>query len=95
MCMQRLKKGKRRQKRRFHSLVVSTMRQVHRGLRYVLLNARKHGIRIPFGEPDPFSSGPWFEFWKGRRPSFATSYLSRHRGSRSWSSWCVRTCPWA
>jgi REP-associated tyrosine transposase len=56
--------------RRFHSLVVSTMRQVHRGLRYVLNNARKHGIRIPFGEPDPFSSGPWFSFWKGRRQAF-------------------------
>ena len=46
------------------------MRQVHRALRYVLLNARKHGIRIPFGEPDPFSSGPWFKFWKGRRQAF-------------------------
>ena len=56
--------------RRFHSVVVSTMRQVHRALRYVLLNARKHGIRIPFGEPDPFSSGPWFRFWKGRRQAF-------------------------
>jgi REP element-mobilizing transposase RayT len=56
--------------RRFDSVVVSTMRQVHRALRYVLLNARKHGIRIPFGEPDPFSSGPWFKFWKGRRQAF-------------------------
>ena len=58
--------------RRFHSVVVSTMRQVHRALRYVLLNARKHGIRIPFGEPDPFSSGPWFKDWRGRRQAFRT-----------------------
>jgi len=58
--------------RRFHSVVVTTMRQVHRGLRYVLNNARKHGIRIPFGQPDPFSSGPWFKHWKERRPPFRT-----------------------
>ena len=58
--------------RRFHSVVVSTMRQVHRALRYVLLNARKHGIRIPFGQPDPFSSGPWFKDWRGRRQAFRT-----------------------
>jgi REP element-mobilizing transposase RayT len=58
--------------RRFHSAVVSTMRQVHRGLRYVLMNARKHGIPIPFGQPDPFSSGPWFKSWRGRRQAFRT-----------------------
>ncbi len=23
--------------------------------------ARRQGIPIPFGQPDPFSPGPWFE----------------------------------
>jgi REP element-mobilizing transposase RayT len=51
---------------RFHSTVLSTMRQVHRGLRYVLNNARKHGVFVPHGQPDPFSSGPWFQHWRER-----------------------------
>ena len=58
--------------RRFHSAIVSTLRQVHRGLRYVLHNARKHGIKIPFGRPDPFSSASWFKHWRERRPPFRT-----------------------
>jgi len=45
--------------RRFHSVVVSTMRQVHRALRYVLLNARKHSS-LPPGFVDQCSSAPWF-----------------------------------
>ena len=58
--------------RRFHCTRVTTMRQVHRGLRYVLNNARKHGIEIPPGQPDPFSSAAWFRHWRERRPPFRT-----------------------
>jgi hypothetical protein len=39
---------------------------------YVLNNARKHRVRLPRGVPDPYSSGPWFPYWRdhpgGRRP---------------------------
>src|SRR6187549_1390111 len=70
--------------RRFHSVVVSTMRQVHRALRYVLLNARKHGSRIrsPRGRGSRTGGG-------AGRPSARMSHRSHHRGSRSWSSSCA------
>ena len=55
---------------RYHLRVLKCPRQVRNAIAYVLLNARKHGIRIPFGQPDPFSSGPWFGFWRGRRGAF-------------------------
>ena len=42
------------------------LQAMRRGFIYVLQNARRHGIRLPPGEPDPFSSGPWFRFWRGR-----------------------------
>jgi REP element-mobilizing transposase RayT len=55
--------------RRFDSVVVSTMRQVHRALRYVSERAQAR-------DPDPVRRarsvllGPWFKFWKGRRQAF-------------------------
>ena len=49
---------------RFHARLAKGMHAVRRSLVYVLQNARKHGIRIPKGEPDPYSSGPWFRYWK-------------------------------
>src|SRR5262245_14278028 len=52
---------------RYHARVIRTMREIRRAIRYVVLNARKHGIRIPKDTPDPCSSGPWFQFWRGRR----------------------------
>ena len=51
---------------RFHNAILKTMHQVHRGLRYVLNNASKHGIPLPRGKPDPYSSGPWFKHWRER-----------------------------
>ena len=50
---------------RYYAGWVKTVDQVHRVIRYVLQNARKHGIPIPAGEPDPYSSGPWFRSWHG------------------------------
>jgi REP element-mobilizing transposase RayT len=51
---------------RYHARVVRTMNEIRRAMRYVLLNARKHGIGIPKDRPDPCSSAPWFQRWRGR-----------------------------
>lgn len=50
---------------RYHSEPLRSPRQVHAALRYVLLNARRHGI-APRRNPDwidPFSSGRYFTGW--------------------------------
>jgi REP element-mobilizing transposase RayT len=39
--------------------------QIRRALVYVLQNARKHGIPLPSGMIDRYSSGRWFDGWKG------------------------------
>ena len=50
---------------RYHSRVITpTVYQVKKVLRYVLQNARKHGVSLPRGEPDPFSSARWFNWWQ-------------------------------
>ena len=59
---------------RYHHHLLRTPREVHRALRYVLLNARKHAgkargavraVRTVF---DPASSARWFDGWKmGKR----------------------------
>ena len=51
---------------RFFARALRKLQAMRRGFIYVLQNARRHGIRLPPGEPDPFSSGPWFRFWRGR-----------------------------
>ena len=50
---------------RFFARVLAGLQEVRSALRYVLLNARKHGIPIPKDTPDPCSSGPWYRFWLG------------------------------
>lgn len=55
---------------RYHSRVLRTPREVHRTLRYVLLNARKHAgkagtpMRATVARLDPASSARWFDGWK-------------------------------
>jgi len=51
---------------RFFARALRKMQAMRRAFIYVLQNARRHGIRLPPGEPDPFSSGPWFRFWRER-----------------------------
>jgi REP element-mobilizing transposase RayT len=55
---------------RFHARVLKGWREVKNAVRYVLNNARKHGIRIPKDTPDPCSSGPWYDRWfeRGGKP---------------------------
>jgi REP element-mobilizing transposase RayT len=49
---------------RYHvRLVQKTMYQVRKVIRYVLQNARKHGIPLPPEQPDPYSSGLWLTTW--------------------------------
>jgi REP element-mobilizing transposase RayT len=56
---------------RFFARALRTMKSMRRALVYVLHNARKHGLRVPEDRPDPYSSGPWFRFWR-ERPSLRT-----------------------
>jgi putative transposase len=51
---------------RFFARALRTMQAMRRAFIYVVQNARRHGIKLPRGEPDPFSSGPWFRFWRER-----------------------------
>jgi REP element-mobilizing transposase RayT len=56
---------------RYHSRMLRTPREVHRALRYVLLNARRHAgnakastLRAMDVLLDPASSARWFDGWK-------------------------------
>jgi hypothetical protein len=50
---------------RFHHRVLETPKEVHRALRYVLLNARRHASNVRGAlKLDPASSGRWFDGWK-------------------------------
>ena len=51
---------------RFFARVLTGLQEVRRAVRYVLLNARRHGVSIPEDTPDPCSSGPWYPHWLGR-----------------------------
>lgn len=59
---------------RYHARTLTTPREVHHALRYVLLNARRHATtaRASLTRPvrlDPASSGRWFEGWKRQPPT--------------------------
>ena len=50
---------------RYHDHILHTPREVRNALAYVLNNASKHGVAVPRGWPDPYSSGRWFTGWRG------------------------------
>jgi REP element-mobilizing transposase RayT len=54
---------------RYHSRALRTPREVRAVLRYVLLNARRHGVRARPSWIDPASSGRWFDGWRTRQPT--------------------------
>ena len=69
---------------RYHSRLLKSPREVHRALRYVLLNARRHAAsaraavaRATKVALDPASSARWFDGWKRR-----ASGTERASGSR-------------
>ena len=50
---------------RYHMRVLTTPREVHHALRYVLLNARRHARRLVGAVLlDPASSARWFDGWR-------------------------------
>src|SRR5574341_762206 len=56
---------------RYFARALETIKQMQRALRYVLMNARKHGTWNSTDRPDPFSSGPWVRWnsiYHFRRP---------------------------
>ena len=52
---------------RYHAVTLRTPWQVRAALCYVLQNARRHGLDVPVGAPDPFSSAWWFTGWSHER----------------------------
>src|SRR5688572_8876198 len=52
---------------RYHAVRLKTARQVRAALCYVLQNARRHGMDVPAGAPDVFSSAWWFDGWSHDR----------------------------
>ena len=52
---------------RYHAVRLKTAKQVRAALCYVLQNARRHGMDVPAGVPDVFSSAWWFNGWTHER----------------------------
>jgi REP element-mobilizing transposase RayT len=50
---------------RFHGRDLKTPREVRAVLEYLMHNARRHGYRVAAEGPDPYSSGRWFDGWRG------------------------------
>ena len=48
---------------RYFALAILKRTQLWRTLRYVLNNARKHGVWSQPNQPDPYSSARWFLRW--------------------------------
>src|SRR5574341_2318527 len=48
---------------RYFARALETWKQVQRAVRYVVLNAKKHGTWNSNDRPDPFSSGQWVTRW--------------------------------
>ena len=51
---------------RYFAAAAKSVRQMWRTIRYVINNGRKHGSWRIEGRPDPYSSGPWFGYWRER-----------------------------
>jgi hypothetical protein len=67
---------------RFHARALRTPREVRHALAYVLLNGAKHGCSR--GKIDPFSSGDWFDGWKGELRRFFEGLPSPVARARAW-----------
>ena len=68
---------------RYHARILQTPRAVRTALIYVLQNARKHGAWRAL-VPDAYSSGPWFEGWKGGNQKGAESSPRILQRARTW-----------
>ena len=54
---------------RWHGRALGSPREVRNALAYVLLNFRKHSRGRAGAGIDPYSSGAWFDGWRGWRPT--------------------------
>jgi hypothetical protein len=64
---------------RYHHRILKTPREVRSALRYVLLNARRHGVRL--AGIDFYSSSEWFDGW---RPSIRETRPTIIMRARTW-----------
>lgn len=71
---------------RFHLHVLASPRQVRNALRYVLLNARKHGVDRPERDwIDPYSSAVTFDGWAIRiSPGWSSRFAPPVAAPRTW-----------
>ena len=67
---------------RYHERVLATPRQVRNAVKYVILNARKHGVRLAAREIDPCSSGVALTAWNG--PTRAARVSPPVMAPRTW-----------
>lgn len=69
---------------RYHARALRSPREVRAALGYVLSNARRHGIAL--AGADPFSSGVWFDGWRGamREGHEAMERPGWLRAARTW-----------
>jgi len=72
---------------RYFARALTKVTQVRRLFRYVLNNARKHGVPIPKGQVDPYSSARWF-------PGWAESIKRPNRSSLVAMPECFETAHW-
>jgi REP element-mobilizing transposase RayT len=70
---------------RYFAVVVKSPRQAMKVLKYVLNNARKHGVQLAESMPDPFSSARWFSRWleRPRKPLRSPPVVE----AWSWEPW--------
>ena len=67
---------------RYHRRDLTTPREVHHALVYVLCNARKHAAGVP--RFDGCSSAPWFDGWRDAPPAAPPDLRRPVRAARSW-----------
>ena len=69
---------------RYFAVVVKSTRQAMKVLKYVLNNARKHGLRMASYEADPFSSGDVFYGWERLPEEFGETSVGLVAKARTW-----------
>jgi len=81
---------------RYHARMLPTPREVHRVLRYVMLNARRHAAKMRSAvktpvRHDPASSAQWFDGWRRSGPGARTDVA---RGQPAFASPVARARTW-
>lgn len=68
---------------RYHARALETPRAVRNAIVYVLMNAKKHGMRVSRGI-DAFSSAPWFDGFSTRIIEAPGAMNAPVRAARTW-----------